>query len=177
MSWPSSSSLRERDAPLLAAREDVDLGVARRAARREHRALDDAIELPQVGASIFSWVDASSAIAASIASSSSGSHSLADNSSNLSSSARPLATPARSTHHRLALERRLLRQVADDAPARASPCRRIRSSTPAMILRRVDLPAPFWPTTPILAPGRSTGPRRRAGPLRVGPSSWSGPLK
>jgi hypothetical protein len=29
-------------------------------------------------------------------------------------------------------------------------------STPAMMRSRVDLPAPFWPMTPILAPSRKT---------------------
>mmetsp|Transcript_8314 Transcript_8314/g.25998 ORF Transcript_8314/g.25998 Transcript_8314/m.25998 type:complete len:221 (+) Transcript_8314:1361-2023(+) len=41
-----------------------------------------------------------------------------------------------------------------DAPGagRASPSK--ASSTPAMIFISVDFPAPFWPTTPIFAPGK-----------------------
>ena len=35
---------------------------------------------------------------------------------------------------------------------KASPAKSF--STPAMIFRSVDLPAPFKPRTPILAPGR-----------------------
>ena len=38
---------------------------------------------------------------------------------------------------------------------RASPS--ISVSTPAMILRSVDLPEPFRPRTPIFAPGKNEG--------------------
>ena len=45
----------ERHAALLAARELVDRGIARRAAERFHRQLDLRFEVPQVLASIRSW--------------------------------------------------------------------------------------------------------------------------
>src|SRR6185437_10648593 len=52
------------------------------------------------------------------------------------------------------VELRLLGQIADADPlcGRASPS--ISLSMPAMILSIVDLPAPFRPSTPILAPGK-----------------------
>jgi hypothetical protein len=42
------------------------------------------------------------------------------------------------------------------SPASGAPHRWRAGRVPAMILRIVDLPAPLGPTTPILAPGRTT---------------------
>jgi hypothetical protein len=60
------------------------------------------------------------------------------------------------------IERGLLLQKADTqfGCGRASPS--ISVSTPAMIRRRVDLPAPFRPSTPIFAPGKKLSEMSRS---------------
>jgi hypothetical protein len=55
----------------------------------------------------------------------------------------------------LGVELRLLRQVADVQPGMGVASPSISLSTPAMILSSVDLPEPFRPSTPILAPGKN----------------------
>ena len=66
----------------------------------------------------------------------------------------PSSTASRTVCVRVEL--RLLRQEAD-AHVRASAPLRLRYSlsSPAMMRSRLDLPEPFRPSTPILAPGKN----------------------
>ena len=61
---------------------------------------------------------------------------------------RPLAVGLRR------VELRLLRQVADLEAGIGTASPSMSWSRPAMILSSVDLPEPFRPSTPILAPGK-----------------------
>ena len=140
--------LGQRHAAPLAARELVDVGIARRAAQRVERLLDLRVEVPQVlrvdlvlqrrhlvgGLVGIVRRDLVEAIDDRLL--------------------------LRDALHRIA--KHVLRP--DRAPAPAADSRRLmpsaaqaspmKSSTwPAMIFSSVDLPAPLRPTTPILAPG------------------------
>src|SRR5579883_3168285 len=200
---PAQQEAAQCNAALLAARQLVDLGVARWAAQRVHRHLDRALQVPAVAgvdlllqlgllgdqlvhvrsdslstlaspggqrsasiatstvrcrsqplpASIFSCSSACSAISLSM--SASGSEKAFDTSSKRASivamSPAPSMTLPSTSFLSSSSGSCLRKPIFTPSAAHASPVK--LSSSPAMILSRVDLPAPFRPSTPILAPG------------------------
>ncbi len=141
--------LRQRHAPLLAARELLSLRMRRRAAQRVERLLHLGVEVPQVlpvdhvlqlghlVGGLVGIVHGKLVVAVE--------HGLL-----LRHALHGVAE-----HVLRLVELRLLRQIADATPSAAQASPWCSFSTPAMIFSSVDLPEPFTPTTPIFASGRN----------------------
>ena len=144
----------QRDASLLAAGQRRDVGVVGRAAQRVHRDLDVALQVPGVGGVdlvLQRGLLGADRLVVGVGLGPLGHHRVV-----LLDQAVDLAHAV----HDVALD--VLGRVELRAPgsgsrrvnpgvSRASPVK--PSSSPAMIRSRLDLPAPFGPMTPILAPG------------------------
>ncbi len=169
----------QRDAAPLAAGELRDLGVARRQAQRVHRDLDGAIELPGVdGVDLVLQprllleqllhlvvVERLAELGADLLEA-------------REQSARRRPRPPRRCRAR-PWSGRARAPAADSrscSPSAGNASPRKSLSTPAMMRSSVRLPAPLAPSTPILAPGRTTarcpsGSPAWAGRPCAGPSS------
>ena len=160
----------QRDPAALAARERRDLGVARRAAQGVHGGVERAVEVPGVGA-----VDPVLHLALLLEE---RRHLVVGH--RLGEARRDLLEPLQQVallgdavldvpaHVLGRIELGLLGQEADGCARREPRLAEEVSSRPAMMRRSVDLPAPFGPRTPILAPGRNESEMSRS-TCRSGP--------
>ena len=155
---PLEEDLAERHAALLAAGDLRDVGVGRRKPQRVHRDLELPVELPRVGRLdrvLDALVLGHELVALGLG------EVLGHLLVQLVEALQERASFATAF---LDVAEDVLRSCRAAGPAAGSPTRVPSAgnaspaksfSTPAMIFKSVDLPAPFKPRTPILAPGRN----------------------
>ena len=143
--------LAQRDPAPLAAREDRDRGVAGRAAQRVHGLVDLGVQVPGAGV-VEVLLEGAHLLHQRVGVV--GRHQLGDLVVPRQLRVDPAERLLDVLQHGLALVQvRFLHEDADAETGVRNASPLLGVSSPAMIFRIVDLPAPLGPTTPIFAPG------------------------